>query len=110
MKSKRVVPSKYWCFTFHCDLLKGKDILETMETLETYFKGVGVNYLIGEEYGENNNTPHLQGYIESEKKIRPIEAFDLDKDIHWEKRKGSRLDNFRYISKEGFNIVSISRS
>lgn len=55
-------------------------------------------YVVGKEVGDEG-TPHLQGYIECSKRIRPIEYFG-NKKIHWEIAKGSRDQNFYYCSKE----------
>jgi len=88
----RAVPAKKWCFTYN------NYTKEKMETLETLFIQGGFKYIFGEEIGESG-TAHLQGYIESEKKIRPIEYFKT-KDVHWEKTKGSKEDNIKYCSKD----------
>lgn len=90
---KRITPSKYWCFTFN------NYKIEEMETLETMFIDFDIKYIMGEEIGKCG-TAHLQGYIESDKKIRPIEKFGF-KQIHWEKRRTSRLSNIKYCSKDG---------
>lgn len=94
----RITPSKYWCFT-----LNNYSTLE-VETLETEFKTKNISFIFGYEKGDVMGTPHIQGYIESPIKIRPIECFTC-KRIHWEKRKGSRDQNITYCSKEG-QIVS----
>lgn len=93
-KLPRAVPGRYWCFTLN------NWKLETLETMETYFKKGDIKYIIGEEVGENG-TPHLQGYIECPSKVRPIEKFGLDKNIHWEKCKGNKSQNIKYCSKDG---------
>lgn len=90
----RTVPSKYWCFTYN------NYPEDAVETLETVFKACEVEYIFGKEVGEEG-TPHLQGYIESHVKIRPIEKLGLAKEIHWEKRKKSRMHNIKYCSKDG---------
>lgn len=95
----RIIPSKYWCFTFN------NYSKEDLETLETNFKSLNIKYIIGEEIGENG-TPHLQGYIESDKKIRPLETFKNFKKIHWEKRKGTYEDNINYCSKDNKYITN----
>lgn len=93
-KSPRCVPAKCWCFT-----LNNYTSLE-METLEQAFKLREIKYGFGEEVGEQG-TPHLQGWIESPKKIRPIETFRELKRIHWEKRRGTKEQNIAYCAKEG---------
>lgn len=91
---KRIVASKYWCFTWnnYCD--------GAMDILETRFKKLDILYICGYEKGESG-TPHIQGYLESPKKIRPVEFLKLDCKIHWEKRKGSKSQNLDYCKKEG---------
>lgn len=91
----QISQSKYWCFTYH----KGD-----YSTFEQELRGLPIDFWIySQEYGKSGNTPHLQGYIECSKKVRPSE-FKLDKKIHWSKRKGTRLQNIVYICK--YEIVS----
>jgi len=61
-------------------------------------------YIIGKECGASG-TYHLQGYIESPKKLRWSE-FKLPKEIHWEVAKGTREENIEYCSKEN-NYVCV---
>jgi len=91
---KRCVPSKRWCFTWN------NYPNEAMETLETVFKQMDIDYVVGREVGETG-TPHLQGYIESTLKIRPVEKLQLPAEIHWEKCKGNRGANVAYCTKDG---------
>lgn len=81
-----------WCFTWN------NYDRESMSLCLSKFEGLP--YVIGYEIGESG-TPHLQGYVECKKKIRPIEFFKLPKCIHWESAKGDRLTNAKYCSKEG---------
>lgn len=97
----RIVPGKYWCFTYN------NYKLETLETMETQFRSLNIKYIIGKEVGENG-TPHLQGYIECDKKIRPIEYLKLDKNIHWEKAKGDKQSNIKYCSKDEDYITNMN--
>lgn len=91
-QTKRISASSYWCFTLNNPTeAHKKSLIDKLNDLKCKF-------IIGNETGENG-TPHLQGYIESPKKIRPIETFEI-KEIHWEKRKGSREDNIKYCSKQ----------
>lgn len=90
--AKRISTSKYWCFTWNNYPEDG------MSNCLIEFKNC--KYIVGREVGEQG-TPHLQGYVECSKLIRPLEFFSLPKGIHWEKRKGSREQNIAYCSKEG---------
>jgi len=90
----RIVPSKHWCFTFFFENAK------EVETLETALNVKGIEYLMGEETCPTTGRKHMQGFISSDKKIRPIEKFKT-KGVHWEKTKGNREQNIEYCSKEG---------
>jgi hypothetical protein len=61
----------------------------------------GSKWLVGYEKGEECETPHLQGYVEFPKKVRPIGYKGMPKEIHWEACKGDRASNLTYVSKEG---------
>ncbi len=92
--SSRISPSKYWCFTWN------NYNENSMDQLLGEFQDVDdLKYICGFEVG-TGGTPHIQGYIECPKKIRPMECFKLDKKIHWEKRKGNRIQNLKYCSKD----------
>lgn len=89
--------SKRWCFTLN-NPKKG-----WLDQIEQEFKRLNLSYIIGSEVGEKG-TPHLQGYIESKKKMRPSQIkWDFGKwnQAHWEKAKGSSIDNAKYCSKDG---------
>lgn len=88
-----------FCFT-----LNNYTESETKGLLD-HFNTKHIKYIIGYEKGEQG-TPHLQGYIESPKRIRPIECFK-NKRIHWESAKGSKDDNFKYCSKDGLYDTNI---
>jgi hypothetical protein len=94
--SVQVAPSKYWCFTLNN--YKKDDI--------NIISSKVLNYCIGEEVGESG-TPHLQGYIEFESKKRPMGVFKEYKNIHWEKRKGTRAEAAHYCRKDGKFITNI---
>lgn len=87
----RISQSKYWCFTSY-------NI--AMDKWIAYFTACETKYIIGEETCPTTGKQHLQGYIESATYIRPMEKFK-EKDVHWEKRKGTREQNIKYCSKEG---------
>ena len=92
----RISASKYWCFTLNNFNSTDVDEITTCFTLNN------IQFIYGKEIGLQG-THHLQGYIESEKEIRPMEYLKLNKAIHWEKRckKGSRAHNIKYCTKEG---------
>lgn len=77
--TKRPSTSKHWCFTLNNhtkDCLTG--ILNIFGPMVPK-----VSYVFQEEKGENG-TPHLQGYINFKKRVRPMQLFK-NKRIHWEK-------------------------
>lgn len=88
---KRCNAAKYWCFTWNNYPNNWLDLLAP--------NLVGMEWIAGEEVGELG-TPHIQGYIESPNKIRPLEKFGI-KAIHWEVAKGNQLQNIIYCTKEG---------
>jgi len=76
-----------------------KIIKNEMEQMTQYF-------CMGKEVGENQ-TPHLQGYLEYK---NPISFNSIKKIIprgHIEKARGDRLQNLKYCSKEGNYITNI---
>jgi hypothetical protein len=89
----QIIQSKYWCFTWN------NYESTIIGYLDKVFQSRGIGYFYGEEIGESG-TPHLQGFIECQNKIRPTELL-LSKCIHWEKRKGDRESNQTYCGKEG---------
>lgn len=98
---RRVVPSKRWCFTWN------NYPSDALETLETVFKDLSIEYVVGREVGAEG-TPHLQGYIEASQKIRPVEKLKLSPAIHWEKCKGDRGQNVEYCTKDGQYVHSLA--
>lgn len=93
----QITQSRYWCFTWN------NYDLEESEQNEIYFQKHGFLYVMGFEVGESG-TPHIQGYLEHEKRFRPSELkFEKTKwnSIHWEKRKGSRQEAGTYCMKDG---------
>ena len=90
---KQISPSKYWCFTFNN--YTEDDLVQIVRTLECN----DMDYIVGKEIGDSG-TKHLQGYIESPRRIRPLTLFHTKK-IHWEKRKGNKIQNIVYCSKDG---------
>jgi hypothetical protein len=66
----------------------------TESNLDT-LKNLGKYIIFGKEIGEKC-TPHLQGYIEFEKRITLGKLKKTDKRIHWEKRRGSQKQAINY--------------
>lgn len=94
-KPPQCSPSIRWCFTFNN--YNDGDVNDISSKVPNLCK----RYIIGKEVGESG-TPHLQGYVEFIKKCRPKNLFS--EKIHWEKAKGSALDNANYCSKDG-NVI-----
>lgn len=92
-KPSTVNPAIKWCFTFN-----NYTELE-YQTMKKYCSVLCRCAVIGKEVGEGG-TPHLQGYIEFKTKARPLSKFKFTKSIHWEKAHGSKMDNFKYCTKE----------
>jgi len=87
-----------WCFTINNPI---SDNAQWMEHLTPYCKFI----ILGNEVGEQG-TPHIQGYLELEKKLRFAQVKNIFKDLdgsapHLENAKGSKLKNIEYCSKEG---------
>ena len=89
---KQISPAKRWCFTLNN--YTSSDI-DAFKFHSSKYK----KCIIGEEVGESG-TPHLQGYINFNTKLRPLSLFK-DLGAHFEKARGSDSDNFKYCSKDG---------
>lgn len=89
--------SKYWCFTLN-------NYTESeIEIIVQVFDEGGFKYVMGKEVGEEG-TPHIQGYVEHEKRFRPSELKfgELSWNrLHWEKRRGSGIQATQYCMKDG---------
>lgn len=57
-------------------------------------------FVYGFEYGIENNTPHIQGYVEFDNQMRWSTLLKVNPRIHWEKAKASRDFNIVYCCKE----------
>lgn len=96
--TKQISPAKKWCFTLH------KYSSTHINFLTSFLNSSKHNYIFSEEKGKSGETPHLQGYIEFESKCRPKNIFsDMEgyETIHYEKAKGTKEQNIKYITKEG---------
>lgn len=96
---KQISPAKRWCLTLNNYTEEQDSSIRSV--LETHCSVA----IIGHEIGEQG-TPHLQGYCEFKKKVRPMGLVGL-KQIHWEKSKGSKASNVTYCSKEDKNAWCI---
>jgi len=112
---KQVNQSQYWCFTFN-----GYTDFQ-LETLEAYFLRGHFGFIMGKEIGtgkyKNNwanvkGTPHIQGYVEHEKRFRPSELkFDgccTWHDMHFEARKGTQYQAAIYCAKDGDYVTNLA--
>lgn len=95
-KDKRVSQAKRWVFTWN-------NYPEDWENkIRTSFGSSGSKiWIAGKEVGEKG-TPHIQGYVELNKKSRPFTVFPfLPLGIYWKAARGSREENYGYCSKDG---------
>lgn len=95
----RISPAKHWCFTWN------NPPPNASTRLVAGFQGSGNRWVWQDEIGKEQ-TPHKQGYVFFEKKIRPfyinkdklvVSTLGLDTKIHWEICK-SPVDAIRYCS------------
>nr|WAE42321.1 MAG: replication associated protein [Cressdnaviricota sp.] len=85
--------SRRWCYTLNNYTVEEFDTLTHTFSKEKYS-------ILGKEIGESG-TPHLQGYVEF-KNARTLNSLKkINSRIHWEKAKGTKLDNIAYCSKDG---------
>lgn len=76
-RKKQISPAKGWCFTFNNYSSEDPKIIHDVLIKECK------KFIFQKEIGEQG-TPHLQGFAEFNKKIRP-DSLKLNKTIHWEK-------------------------
>lgn len=89
--------AKRWCFTCN-NPWNNKEIF--INALEQHCKYI----IIGDEVCPTTQTPHLQGYIELNNKLRwkqVQELFPAEDKVHFESCKGTPQQNRAYCSKEG---------
>lgn len=89
----QISPSIRWCFTLHNYNQDDIDDILIVCSNSSKFS------IFSKENGKEGETPHLQGYIEFKKKVRPVGMFN-NKTFHWEKAKGKQEHNLEYIRKE----------
>jgi hypothetical protein len=89
---KSISPSKQWCFTYN------NYLSEDICSIVSIFNENHCKYVFQEETGESG-TPHLQGSVMFENKVRPMSIFKMFKGIHWEKTKDLKA-SIAYCCKE----------
>lgn len=94
-------PARKWCFTLHNG--ENSKWNGDLGSVVPILKGLSKKGVVAQEYGKSGETPHLQGYVEFTKKIRPIGT--LDATTCWSLAKGTDQHNLNYISKEGGDII-----
>ncbi len=89
--TRRPSPSKHWCFTLNNYSIS--DINSIISSIGSNGEEYGCKpkYIFQEETGENG-IPHLQGYINFDRKVRAICVFKFQgsRRIHWEKCRSPR--------------------
>lgn len=95
-------PALYWCFTHNIENQE-MDIEQIKLWFVPYYKKLSLickKFLLSLEIGEEKNRKHLQGYISLKKKLRLTQLKQvINNTTHWEKCKGSELQNEMYILK-----------
>lgn len=94
-QNKRATQLKFHSFTWN------NYPIDAVDTLETTFKPSAKRYVFQEERGAQG-TPHIQGTIETIKKMRSSE-FYLPTQIHWEKTRNVEA-SFKYCAKQDSKI------
>jgi len=80
-----------WCFTLN----------NYTSADEETFLNLDAKYLVyGREVGAEG-TPHLQGYIQFNKKKRLTALKKLQRSAHWEPAEGTQEHNYAYCTKDG---------
>lgn len=87
-------PSPRWCFTLNnYTAEEHKELIDKLSALN-------YRWIIGEEVGEQG-TPHLQGYFDTDSRVRPSSLKLSHKRTHFERARGTDLENYKYCSKDG---------
>ncbi len=99
--TRRCNAAKRWCWTLHN--YSQEELAQLAPKLESLGK-----FIWGEEICPETGTPHLQGYMEFDKKCRPLEKVKVIRDgnnvISWRAAKATRSENIRYCTKDWTNI------
>lgn len=79
---------------------------EEHSTLVSYGKNKCKFFVIGKEIGKECGTPHLQGYMETKKKVRFTSVKKVNGRMNFRPCKGSKEDNVDYCTKDGDFIMT----
>jgi hypothetical protein len=91
---KQCSPKKRWCFTSF-DMSE-----ENIKNIKSVIDSSNSSIIMGHEICPDTKRPHIQGYCEFNKKLRPKNLFN-DTTIHWTSCRGNRQHNIDYCSKDG---------
>ena len=96
--SERASGAKAWTFTWNN--YPENWVAQLAPTFE------GCEWIGGYEIGEEEGTPHIQGYVEFPLRVRPIGYKGAPNQIHWGDKdgkpaRGSRAHNVHYCTKQG---------
>lgn len=100
------IQSEYWKCNVH--IKDGKTFDKEFESIEHTFRPLVNKMAFGEEYGDEGNTPHIEGYLWFKKKtefhiIQQMYKFD---DLQKSKKKWIQA-GLDYCLKEGNKVVSV---
>ena len=99
--------AKRWVFTWNNPPDNWQDILKNGISSNTWKKEY-IKFLIAEkEYGEKRGTKHIQGYFELNRKLYRNTIYNIFIPAYLEVAKGTQLDNIKYCTKTGVDIVEI---
>lgn len=92
--------ARAWCFTLN----NYSEIeYESLKTLKCDY------IILGKEKGENE-TPHIQGYVEFPGTRRLVTVKKINARIHWEPRRGSQEQAINYCMKDGdFEEIGVKK-
>lgn len=93
--------SRKWCFTLNNFSEEEYNLLRHTLHLKKW------KYILGKEVGSENETPHIQGFIEADNAIRFETLKKIMPRAHMEVCKGSTLSNYEYCSKDGIFDTNI---
>lgn len=99
---KQESPKKRWCLT-----LNNYSQEEYLFLKDSFSSNSSNKWIIGKEVGENG-TPHLQIYVNFDKKTRFSAIKKINTRLHIESARGSEIQNIQYCSKDGnFEVFNL---